>query len=568
MIDSIFLSTSLILGITIFIAFLVHVLRQPLIISYIITGIIVGPVFLNLLNSGQQYFQVFAEFGVILLLFLVGLSLNFHFLKKIGKVSSITGIGQVIFTSLVGFLILMSLGFEKQPAIYLAIAITFSSTIIITKLLAEKRETETVYGRYTVGLMLVQDIVAIILLILLPAFKDGNSIFLSMAFMLAKSFLFLILVHSLSRLIMKLLDKVAKSGEFLLIFTIAWCFSIAGLAKWMGLSLEIGAIVAGISLGSSVYQAEISSRIRPLRDFFIVLFFIILGSEMQIENFGEIIIPGIILTIFVLVGNPLILYTLYRFMKFTRRISFKAGLTAAQVSEFGFVFLFIVVKEGCTDERLIPIFTFVALSTIFISSYLITYNSQIYKKFEPFLRLFGKDKYKSPEEKKIKYEVLVFGYHRLGWKVCETLKELKTSFAVVDFDPRAIKKLKERGIPYYFGDATDVELLSEIPLEKAKMIISTMPSTHSQLTMIKNIREMHTKPIIVATLAYSRFLEEMYEAGADYIMLPHLICGDWMDNVLKNEAWNRHTMKKLIREQKEQRKLKFNLPIKKEESRN
>ena len=563
MIDSIFLSTSLILGITILISFLVHILRQPLIISYIITGIIVGPVFLNLLNSGQEYFHIFAEFGVVLLLFLVGLSLNFHFLKKIGKVSSITGLGQVIFTSLFGFLILISMGFGESSAIYLAIAITFSSTIIITKLLTEKRETETVYGRYTMGLMLVQDIIAIILLILLPAFNSGDSIFLSISFMLIKSILFLVFVHSLSRLIIKLLDKAAESGEFLLIFTIAWCFSIAGLAKWMGLSLEIGAIIAGISLGSSIYQAEISSRIRPLRDFFIVLFFIILGSEMQIENFGEIILPGIVLSLFVLIGNPFILYILYRFMKFTRRISFKAGLTAAQVSEFGFVFLFIVTKEGYADERLIPLFTFVALTTIFISSYLITYNSQIYKKFEPFLRLFGKDKYKNPEEKKKKYDVLVFGYHRLGWKVCETLKEMKTSFAVVDFDPRAIKKLKEREVPYYFGDATDVELLSEIPLEKTKMIISTMPSTHSQLTMIRNVREMHSKPIIIATLSYSRFLQEMYDAGADYVMMPHLICGNWMDKILKNEAWNRRTMKKLIREQSEQRKLKFNLPVKK-----
>jgi len=211
MIDSIFLNTSIILGITILISFLVHLLRQPLIISYIITGIIVGPVFLNLLHSGQTYFHVFAEFGVILLLFLVGLSLNFHFLKKIGRVSSITGIGQVIFTSLFGFLILNSFGFEKEPAIYLAIAITFSSTIIIMKLLAEKREMETVYGRYTMGLMLVQDIIAIILLILLPAFKNGNSILLSMTFMFVKSILFLILVLAISRIILKLLDKAAES---------------------------------------------------------------------------------------------------------------------------------------------------------------------------------------------------------------------------------------------------------------------------------------------------------------------------------------------------------------------
>ena len=568
MIDSIFLSTALILGITIFISFLVHILRQPLIISYIITGIIVGPVFLNLLHSGQEYFQIFAEFGVILLLFLVGLSLNFHFLKKIGKVSTVTGLGQILFTAFFGFLILNSLGFDNKPALYLAIALTFSSTIIITKMLLEKRESETVYGRYTMGLMLVQDIVAISILILLPAFQKNENLFLAIFLVIFKSAIFLIFVYALSRLILKLLDKAAESGEFLLIFTIAWCFSIAGLAKWSGLSLEIGAIIAGISLGSSVYQAEISSRIRPLRDFFIVLFFIILGSEMQVNSLETIIVPGIILTLFVLIGNPLILYVLFRSMKFTRRISFKIGLTAAQVSEFGFVFLFVVAKENCIDKNIIPLFTFIALTTIFSSSYLITYSEEIYKKIRPLFNIFGKDKYKTPEEEKRQYDVLVFGYHRLGWKICETLKEMNISFAVVDFDPRAIKKLKERDIPYYFGDATDVELLSEIPLGKTKMIISTMPSTHSQLTMIKNVRENYPKPIIITTLSYSRFLQEMYDAGADYVMLPHLVCGNWLDSILKNESWNRRTMKKLIREQNEQRKLKFNLPLKKNVKKN
>lgn len=560
MIDSIFINTSIILGLTIFIAFIVQLLKQPLIISYLITGIVAGPVFLNLLHSDQEYFHIFAEFGVVLLLFLVGLSLNFHFLKKIGKVALVTGAGQVAFTSLFGFLILIGMGFEKEFSIYLAIAMTFSSTIIIMKLLSEKREMETVYGRYTMGLMLVQDIIAILLLIFLPAIKNESSLFISTVFVLTKSILLLLLVYFLSKIILKLLDGAAKSGEFLLIFTIAWCFSIAGLAAWIGLSLEVGAIIAGISLGSSIYQAEISSRIRPLRDFFIVLFFVILGSEMEIQNIGQVVIPGIIMSLFVLIGNPFILYILFRLMKFTRRVSFKAGLTAAQVSEFGFVFLFIVEQQGYLNKELLPLFTFVALTTIFASSYLITYNSQIYKKFEPYLKIFGKDKYLSPKEKTEKFDVLVFGYHRLGWKICETLTELKISYAVIDFDPLAIKKLNERNIPHYFGDATDVELLSELPLNNVNMIISTMPSTNSQLTMIKNVREKYPEPIIIANLSYSKFLKEMYEAGADYIMMPHLITGEWLSNVIKKTSCNRRVMKKLAREQAEQMVLRFNLP--------
>lgn len=558
--DSIFLNTSIIFGLTIFIAFVVQILKQPLIISYIISGILAGPVFLNLLHSDQEYFNILAEFGVILLLFLVGLSLNFHFLKKIGKVAAVTGLGQVIFTSVIGFFLLYLMGFDKEFSIYLAIAITFSSTIIIMKLLNEKRETETVYGRYTLGLMLIQDIIAIFLLILLPAFNNGQSIALSLLMLFLKSALLLVFVYYVSRAVLTIIHRVAKSGEFLLIFTIAWCFSIASLSEWIGLSLEVGAIMAGISLGSSIYQAEISSRIRPIRDFFIVLFFIILGSEMGVQNIKQIFIPGIVLSLFVLIGNPFILYLLYRFMKFTRRVSFKAGLTAAQVSEFGFVFLFIVGQQGYINENLISLFTMIALVTIFISSYLITYNSQIYEKFKPLFQKFGEDKYVSLEVKKEKYDVFVFGYHRLGWKVCETLAELGYSFAVVDFDPMAVKKLKERNIPHFFGDATDVELLSEIPLSSAKIIISTMPSTSSQLTMIKNIREKHLKPIIIANLSYSRFLDEMYDAGADYVMMPHLLSGRWISDILKKGAINRRVTKRLVSEQRSEMKLKYTLP--------
>ncbi len=559
MIDSIFLNISLILGITILVSFIIHILKQPLIIAYIISGIIVGPVFLNLLNNEQVYFHVLAQFGVILLLFLVGLSLNIHFLKKIGKVAIVTGVGQVIFTSVVGFILLSLMGFEKEFSIYMAIAMTFSSTIIIMKLLGEKREIGTVYGRYTMGLMLVQDIIAVILLILLPAFNNGNSVIFSITILFIKSFIFLISIFLISKIITKLLHKVAQSGEFLLLFTIGWCFSIAGLAKISGLSLEVGAIIAGITLGSSVYQEEISSRIRPLRDFFIVLFFIILGSEMNISNISGVVLPGITLSLFVLIGNPFILYILYRIMKFSRSVSFKAGLTAAQVSEFGFVFLFIVMNQYYQNDNILPLFTFIALTTIFISSYLIKYNDQLYHKAEFILKKFGKDKYLTPENKTKKYDVILFGYHRLGWKIAETLSEMKVSFIVVDFDPNATKKLKERNIPHYFGDATDVELLSELPLKNAKMIISTMPSTQSQLTMIKKVREHHKKPIIISNLSYSRFLNEMYDAGADYVMIPHLIGGEWISNILKNNSWNRTIMKKLVREQKKQTILKYTL---------
>jgi len=560
MINTVFIDTSLILGIAIAIAFLVQLLRQPLIISYIITGIVCGPLFLNIINSSQEFFHVFAQFGVILLLFLVGLSLNINILKKIGKVAAITGIGQVAFTSIVGFFILLLLGFSKVAAIYLAISITFSSTIIIMKLLSDKRENRTVYGRYTIGLMLVQDIIAIGIMILLPTLSEGQSVAVSMLIVLAKATVLLSVVYFLSRVVLPvILKKVAQSGEFLLIFTLAWCFAIAGLGEWAGLSLEVGAIMAGLSLGTSVYRTEISSRLKPLRDFFIALFFIILGSEMYFVDFMSSVLPGLILSAFVLIGNPLILYFLYRRMKFTRRNSFLAGLTAAQVSEFGFVLLFVAAGLGYVGSEIISIFTMVALITIFISSYLITHNEKIYKLISPFLEFFGKDKDYTKSADLEKYDVLVFGYHRIGWQICEALAEMKISFAVVDFDPNAINKLQMRSIPYYFGDLTEVDFLNELPLNEARMIISTLPGAADQITLIKQVRKFNKKTLIIANLSHMRFLDDMYAAGADHIMIPHLVTGQWMADILKKNNWDRKMFKKLTEMQKQEMKLRFTL---------
>ncbi len=560
MTSAIFIDISLVLAIAIGIAFIIQLLRQPLIIAYILTGILAGPLLLNLINSSQQSFDIFAKFGVILLLFLVGLSLNIDYLRRIGKVAAVTGIGQAIFTSFFGVVILLALGFNFITAAYLAISITFSSTIIIMKLLSDKREQRSVYGRYTIGLMLVQDMIAIALLILLPSVGAGASLATSLLMLFVKVIVLVSLVYFLSRVVLPvLLEKVAGSSEFLLIFTLAWCFAISGLAEWVGISLEVGAIIAGLSLGSSVYRTEISSRIKPIRDFFIALFFIILGSEMSVDNFSASIVPSIILSLFVLVGNPLILFTLYRMMKFTRKTSFLAGLTAAQVSEFGFVFLFIAAGLGYVSDSILSIFTIVALITIFVSSYLITYNKEIYKFIRPLFRLFGPDKHKGRKEEFEAYDVLIFGYHRLGWKICEALKEMNISFAVVDFDPMAIKKLTARQIPYFFGDVTEVDFLCELPLDQTKMIISTLPRADDQLTLIKHIRMTNKKTLLIANLSHSQFLDKLYQAGADYIMMPHLLSGQWMGNLLKNKSWSRATFKKLTKKQREELKLRFTL---------
>ncbi|EKE06648.1 MAG: sodium/hydrogen exchanger [uncultured bacterium] len=558
MIDNIFIQISVLLGITVSVAFLMRVLRQPLLIAYLLAGIIAGPMFLNLLQSGGQTFDALAEFGIVLLLFVVGLSLNLQHIKSIGKVAVITGLTQVTFTTTVGFLLLLAMKFPFSSAIYLAIALTFSSTIIIVKLLAEKKDTESVYGRYTIGLMVVQDLVAIFIMMVVTSVGTGDGLWLEIGTLVGKIFiLFGFVILTARYIIPKLLDSVARSDEFLFIFTITWCFGIASLLYWLGFSLEIGAIIAGLTLGSSPYQSEIASRVKPLRDFFIIIFFIILGSEMSLANISNIWAIGLILSIFILIGNPFILYSVFRFLKFTRRNSFLSGVTAAQVSEFGFVLLIVGRNSGHIMGNELEIFTIVALITIITSSYIITYNGQVFDFLHPFFKLFGPDKHKQKEDTQEKYDVFVFGYHRIGWKVCEALAEKEIKYAVVDYNPEAITRLKSRGIAAFFGDVRDIEFLETLPLSNTKMVISTIPDHDDQITLFSYVRKINKKTILIGNLYHNTYLDDLYEAGANYVMMTHLLGGEWIADVIKGKSWTEKTFLDLRKHQKQEMQLRF-----------
>jgi Kef-type K+ transport system membrane component KefB len=445
-----------------------------------------------------------------------------------------------------------------SSAIYLAMALTFSSTIIIVKLLAEKKDTESVYGRYTIGVMVVQDLVAIFIMMVVTSVGKGNDLWLEIGTLVGKIFILLGFVGVMARYVVpKILDKVAKSDEFLFIFTITWCFGIASLLYWMGFSLEIGAIIAGLTLGSSPYQSEIASRIKPLRDFFIIIFFIILGSEMSLANISNIWGVGVILSIFILLGNPFILYSVFRALKFTRRNSFLSGVTAAQVSEFGFVLLIVGRNSGHIAGTELEVFTIVALITIITSSYIITYNGQVFDFLKPLFDLFGADKHRQKEELSEKYDVLVFGYHRIGWKVCEALAEKEIKYAVVDYNPEAVKRLKSRNIPAFFGDVRDVEFLETLPLNNAKMIVSTIPDHDDQLTLFKHVRKTNKKIILIGNLYHNTYLDDLYESGANYVMMTHLLGGQWISDIIKGSPWTEKTFNDLRKEQKQEMQLRF-----------
>lgn len=560
MTENLFLNISVLFGITVSIAFIMRLLKQPLVVAYITAGIIAGPLFLHNVPGLTNSFESFSQFGIVLLLFLVGLSLNFEYIRRVGKEVLIAGTTQFLVTAAFGYGLLSWFNFSPLGALFVAVAITFSSTIIVIKLLVEKKDLETSYGQFVVGLLLVQDVIAVLLLIGLNMAPNLGSWQQTIVLLIGKAVLLGMSVYVLSKKFLPwLMNHVATSSEMLFVFTIAWCFGVASLVYALGFGVEIGAVIAGLSLGSSPYQSEISSRLRPLRDFFIVLFFIVLGSGLHLEDVTHVVGPGLLLSGFVLLFQPIILYLVMRKLGYRRRSSFLAGVTAAQVSEFGFILIFKGQELGILQGQELALLTFIALVTIFISSYLITYNNQIYHYLRPLLNWFGSEDSEESQTIKPAVAVWVFGYHRVGWKLCEALIERKTSFAVVDSNPQVLKVLKKRGINAYFGDISDVEFLETLPLAEAHMIISTVPDPEDQKTFIHHVRRQSNKVFIIASLHHTRHMKELYEAGADYILLAHLLVGLWLTDLLQETTLTKKMFTALRSEQGKDMKMRYRI---------
>jgi len=539
MIQDVFIELSIIVVIVIVIAAFMRILRQPLIIGYILTGIIVGPSFLNIMVS-KDAITTFSQIGIALLLFMVGLNLDPKIIKGVGKVSLITGVGQVIFTSLIGYFICYLLGFSKLTSLYIAIALTFSSTIIIMKLLSDKGSLETLYGRISIGFLIVQDLIAILILMIISAIPVGNNfvdLFLG-TFLKGLGILGILFLASIF-ILPKITQLIAKSQEFLLLFSIGWCLALASLVYYMKFSMEIGALLAGITLATSPYRYEIGSKMKPLRDFFIVLFFILLGSQMFFSDIRSLAVPAIILSIFILVGNPIIVMTLMGILGYTRRNSFLAGLTVAQISEFSLILIMLGVKVGHLTNEVLSFVTIIGLATIAGSTYMILYADKIYPYLSKYLRIFEKKGTKVDEHRYHKdgvYDIILFGCNRTGNELVKSLKKSRKKFLVIDYNPETIIELAKKRIECRYGDAEDFELLNELNLAKAKMVISTIPHPETNLLLIKKTKEVNKNVIIFVTSMNADNALDMYNAGADYVILPHFLGGERISILLEESS--------------------------------
>ncbi len=489
-----FAEFALLLIITAAVSALAVKLRQPVLIAYIAVGILVGPSGMSLVTAHDQI-DLLAQIGITVLLFVVGLKLDLRHIRHIGPVALATGLGQLGFTILFGFAIILLLGKGWLEALYVAVALTFSSTIIIVKLLSDKRELDSLHGRIAVGFLIVQDLAVVIAMMIMSGLGDmgaegigGGTLALSLLARLggAALLLFVLMRYLLPRIV----DTLARSQELLLVFAVAWGTTLAALGETAGFSKEAGAFLAGFSLASTAYREAISARLSSIRDFLLLFFFLDLGSKLDFSTLGEEIGTSIVLSLFVLIGNPLIVMAIMGYMGYRKRTGFLAGLTVAQISEFSIIFVAMGISLGHVGNSALGLTTLVGLVTIALSSYMILYSHRLYAWLAPWLGVFERRHpfreiaVEHAHGSSVRPDVIVFGLGRYGSRLAHTLRKQGITVVGVDFDPEVVRAQQNHGLDARFGDGEAPDYIESLPLAGLAWIVSTLPDHASNRGLI------------------------------------------------------------------------------------
>lgn len=534
-----FVDLATIVSVVVLFSLVMQRLKQPAIIGYILSGIVVSPYGLGVVTAGEEL-TIFSELGVSLLLFMVGLSLSPRVLRDVGWVSVLAGMGQIFFTAVIGYCIALLLGFSPMVAAYLAVGLTFSSTIIILKLLSDKGQLTSLAGRIATGILIVQDVAAMGLLIVLPSVISADGWQQSVLLLLLRGGGFALVIVPLGLFVLPpLLRMVAASQELLLLFSIAWSLAVGAFCQAVGLSIEIGALTAGVLLSLSPYRFEVASRLRPLRDFFIVIFFVLLGSQMSFVGAETLIVPVVVFSLFILIGNPLILILLLSALGYPRSVSLRVGLTMAQISEFSFILAALGVRLGHLEPSTLTLLTLVGLVTIAGSTYFILCDEQILRWLDRPMRWLERRRHRSLRTKGPAPEVLLIGHDRVGLLILRGLSAGKYPTLVVDFDPMVVAQLQTQGVPCTYGDINDAEFLSEIDLSSCRMVICTVREYAASSLLVRSLRSLRPDAIIIVLSERTEHALSLYDVGASYVVTPHLLSGQHVASLVGHHGFDR-----------------------------
>ena len=562
-VNGLLLDMSIVIVIATIFAYFAKLFKQPMVPAYILAGVIIGPL-LGLITD-KTSIAFMSEFGIALMLFIVGMEMNMDRLKNVFRVATLGGTirSMIFFTS--GFVIAMLLGFIRLEAIYIGVFLAFSSTMVVVKQLTDKRQMDTLHGRIIVGILLMEDVLAIIAL---SIFSTQTFSLLAIVISLVKvGILFLLAILGSKFILPKIFKFAAKHMEILLLLSVSVLMFFIAASLYMGeffanllsflpehilifirpeLSIIIGAFIAGVMLGNLPYYIEIIGRVNPLKDFFATMFFVSLG--MELVWLKSIIVPLIILSLFILLMKPLITLFICGFFGYKKRPSFLTAISLSQISEFSLI----IAAQGFLlhhiSKEVFSISVIIAVFTMAFSTYLINYEDKIYKILQSKLSWVDKlagDTSDLEYMPKTKKKVILCGYNRIGYSILRTLKDMKKNVIVIDFNPETIKDLIRKKIPCLYGDISEIETLERLDMKEAEMIISTISDLPNNMLILRKAKEAGSNAKLFMTAVEIEDALRLYDNGADYVILPHFLGGEHASALIKDFDNNINKMIKI-----------------------
>lgn len=540
-------------------AFIGHHLRQPVLLAYLVAGVIIGPKIGFGFIKNVEDIEIISHFGLLLLLFLIGLEIDIKKLRESGKSLIIGGITQFPINTVICIVFFLLLGYHIVPGkfdlFYLAACLAMSSTAIVVKLLYSKFELDTLAGRISLGILVFQDLWAIILLGIQPNLNHPSFITILLSFV--KGILLVIVALMISKYILpRLFKSIAKLPELMLVSSLAWCFIVCAGAALIDLSVETGALIAGIAISTFPYNLDVIAKVVNIRDFFITLFFVSLGMQIPnpLDNLS-ILSMAAIASGFLIVSRFLAVFPVLYSLKNGIRISLLTSINLGQISEFSLVIASLGVSLGHISGITLSIIVFVFVITSVLSTYMIKYNDRLQKRIGSWLKklkLKEIDTIESNEDDDKDKEIALLGFYRTASSILNDImhlnieegRNLKQKLVVVDFNPEIHTALNTMGIKVVYGDISHMDTLHHAGLHNVKIIISTIPDTilvgTNNLKIISHMKEIAPTAFIIVTAENVENALKMYDAGADYVFLPRILASQRVLEVLKMLQANDH----------------------------
>jgi Kef-type K+ transport system membrane component KefB len=517
-----------------------HFSRQPLILAYLLAGFFIGPFGMGWVRS-QESIQVISELGLIFMLFMIGLEIDLKKIVRAGQVIVIAAGGQLIGGCLLGVLFFLAIGLPIGrggfDALYLCIACALSSTVIIVKVLYEKRELDTLPGRITLGVLVLQDIFAILFLAVQPSLDNLqiSIILLSIARVGALVATALIL----SRYVLPyLFHQIARRPELVLLGALAWCFLIGEIAEQLHLSREMGSLVAGVSLSTFPYALDVTAKVTTLRDFFITLFFVALGMTIPIPN-GSVIGLALIIAGFTVVSRGITTFLPLYLLKQGLRASLLPAINLAQISEFSLVVIQTGVAAGHIKMQTANAASFAFVMLAVLSTFAIGRSDQLSRLGIGFLKRLGLRDLDGTETGEGRHgagghgqprRIVILGFFRAASALLSEIerrnKSLLDQIGVVDFNPVVFSTLATRGLRVTYGDISNVDTLLHAGVGSAEIIILSVPDSllkgANNEKLVRHVRSLNSTAKIISTADLLSDVGDQYAAGADYVTVTRL----------------------------------------------